>query len=285
MTRAGRGADAAQLALFDAVAPTSTAPIVAVPPQLPESFRHPRADREIRLREHVVAYSLKRVRRRSIGFMVGSDGLSVNVPKWIGVRDIEAALHEKTDWILRKLAEQRERSLRLAAARIDWRDGTTIPFLGEPIVVAVDPPTRSLREPAPLDRDGVAPVLRLALPAGASAAQLRDAVQRWLKREARRVFEARCRVFAARMGVTVTHLSLSSARTRWGSASADGSIRLNWRLVHFEPSLIDYVVVHELAHLREMNHSPRFWNVVRETLPGFERARDALKAGAVPMFD
>ena len=80
----------------------------------------------------------------------------------------------------------------------------------------------------------------------------------------------------------MTRLSLSSAATRWGSASADGSIRLNWRLVHFALPMIDYVVAHELAHLREMNHSPRFWDVVRSVLPDYEAARGTLRDEVLP---
>ena len=93
--------------------------------------------------------------------------------------------------------------------------------------------------------------------------QIRDAVQSWFQRQAKRIFEERCRHFAARLGVRMTRLSLSSAATRWGSAGADGAIRLHWRLVHFALPTIDYVVAHELAHLREMNHSAAFWDVVR----------------------
>src|ERR1043165_1296771 len=80
-------------------------------------------------------------------------------------------------------------------------------------------------------------------------------------------------------------LRLSSAQTRWGSASADGMIRLNWRLIHFSPALIDYVVAHELAHLKEMNHSPRFWAVVRSVFPEYELARDRLKQAVLPLMD
>ena len=83
----------------------------------------------------------------------------------------------------------------------------------------------------------------------------------------------------------MTRLTLSSASTRWGSASADGSIRLNWRLVHFGLPVIDYVVTHELAHLREMNHSAAFWDVVRQALPDFEAARGALRHEVLPAFD
>jgi predicted metal-dependent hydrolase len=114
--------------------------------------------------------------------------------------------------------------------------------------------------------------LHVGLPQCAGAEQIRDAVQSWLQRQARRVFEERCRHFAAQLGVRCTRLALSSAQTRWGSASADGSIRLNWRLVHFAMSTIDYVVAHELAHLRHMDHSPRFWDVVRSVMPDYRAA-------------
>jgi predicted metal-dependent hydrolase len=83
----------------------------------------------------------------------------------------------------------------------------------------------------------------------------------------------------------VTRLSLSSASTRWGSASADGSIRLNWRLVHFGLPVIDYVVAHELAHLREMNHSEAFWDVVRSVMPDFEQARGTLRHEVLPALE
>ena len=265
------------------------APVPAPPPASglrPAVFRHPNADREIRLKEHLVAYALKRARRRSIGFIVGTEGLSVNAPRWVGIGDIEAALLEKAGWILKKLREQQERGQRLQAARVDWRDGASIPFLGETVIVVLDPRTTG----AVLNTDAASLpgvprlTLHIGLPHTAAAEQIRDAVQSWLQRQAKRVFEERCRLFTDRLGVRYTRLSLSSAQTRWGSASADGSIRLNWRLIHFALHTIDYVVAHELAHLREMNHSPRFWDVVRSVVPDYERARDVLKDDVLPVF-
>jgi hypothetical protein len=250
-------------------------------------FRHPSANREIRLDEHVVAYALKRARRRTIGFIVGTDGLCVNAPKWVNLGDIEAALRDKGGWILRKLREQQERQQRLQQARVDWRDGASIPFLGEPVIVVLDPRTTG----AVLDSGaealpGVARLtLHIGLPHTAGAEQIRDAVQSWLQRQARRVFEERCRHFAQQLGVRVKRLALSSAQTRWGSASADGSIRLNWRLIHFALPTIDYVVVHELAHLRHMDHSPRFWDVVRSVVPDYQERRGMLRDDALPVFD
>jgi predicted metal-dependent hydrolase len=110
-------------------------------------------------------------------------------------------------------------------------------------------------------------------------------VQGWLQRQARRIFEERCALYAPLLRVRVRRIALSSAATRWGSANVDGAIRLNWRLVHFSLAVIDYVVTHELAHLREMNHSPAFWQVVRSVLPDYEQSRAALRDGTLPVFD
>ena len=289
-----------QLSLFDddgdpappagspgATATTGVAPPPGALPPVPPAYTHPRAQRAIRLGGQHIAYELRRGRRRSIGFVVGPEGLSVSVPRWVGTGEVEAALREKERWILRKLQEQAERMRRTQAARIDWREGAQVPFLGEPVILVLDPRVQgAVLNAAAAALPGVARLsLHLGLPQGAAPGQIRELVQSWLQRQARRVFEERCALFAARLGVRVRRIGLSSATTRWGSASADGSVRLHWRLVHFALPVIDYVVTHELAHLREMNHSPAFWDVVRSVLPEYERARGALREHVLPGFD
>jgi hypothetical protein len=234
-----------------------------------------------------VAYEFRRARRRSIGFVVGSEGLVVSAPRWVGWREVEAALQEKARWILAKLQEQDERARRLASARVDWRDGTTIPFLGETVIVVLDARcTGAVLHSSDDTLPGVPRLtLHVGLPQSAAPEQIRDVVQSWLQRQARRVFEERCHHYAAQLGVRITRLSLSSASTRWGSAGANGAIRLNWRLIHFAMPSIDYVVAHELAHLREMNHSAAFWNVVRSVMPDYEHVRGTLRDDALPVFD
>ena len=291
--------DSSQLDLFESAAaaillqevpPLAATPAIApkpVAPLTPATFRHPRASREARLNGHLVAYEFRRARRKSIGFVVGTDGLVVSAPRWVGLGEIESALQEKARWILAKLQEQDERARRLATSRVEWRDGTTIPFLGETVIVVLD--TRSTGAVLNSSDDTLPGVPRLTLhvglPQSAAPEQIRDAVQSWLQRQAKRIFEERCQHFAAKLGVRMTRLSLSSAGTRWGSAGADGAIRLNWRLVHFALPSIDYVVAHELAHLREMNHSAAFWEVVRSVVPDYEAARGTLRDDALPVFD
>lgn len=268
-----------------AVAP-APAPATLAPPA-PAVFKHPRSQRHIVLAGQRVSYELRRARRRSIGFSIGTEGLSVSAPRWVGQVDVDSALREKADWILRKLHEQHERGRRVAAARVEWRDGTSFPFLGETVIVVLDARTTgAVLNTVAQALPGVPRLtLHLGLPQTAEPAQIRDLVQSWMQRQARRIFEERCQLVAPRLGVRMKRLSLSSAVTRWGSASADGSIRLNWRLLHFALPVIDYVVTHELAHLREMNHSPAFWDVVRAALPEFESARGSLRSEVLPVFD
>jgi len=250
------------------------------------SFIHPRATREVVLGNARVAYEFTRGKRRTIGFVVGAEGLSVRAPRWVALRDVDAAVVEKSSWILRKLSETQQRQDRLEATRIDWKDGVSFPFLGQQVTVRLDPHHAFDGVGAVLDavaHDGP-PTLRLALANNATPAQIRDAAQAWLMRQAKRIFIERLDHFAPRLGVRWKKLSLSNAATRWGSASADGGIRLHWRLVHFRMSVIDYVVAHELSHLRVMDHSPRFWETVESVVPDYEHLRRQLKDEAVPRW-
>ncbi|MEO8297037.1 MAG: SprT family zinc-dependent metalloprotease [Burkholderiales bacterium] len=292
-----------QLALFDVdeaalpavptpqPAPTAAPHLQAAPPEPAHHphrlFQHPHGNRDIVLDQHRVSYALRRARRRTIGFVVGDDGLAVAAPRWVAQAEIDAALQAKSAWILRKLVDQHERLARLDAARIDWRDGAELPYLGEPLIIVLDPRVDGALLNASADAlPGVARrTLHVGLPHDAAPAQIRDSVQSWLQRQALGLFKERCALYAERLGVRVRRLALSSAHTRWGSAKADGSIRLHWRLLHFALPTIDYVVAHELAHLREMNHSPAFWDVVRSVMPDYEQARGALRSDVLPVFD
>jgi len=275
-----------------AVAPSPAAPrpgLDLVPP--PRARADGASARQVLLHGQSIPYELKRARRRSIGFTVSEDGLRVSAPKWVALGDIDKALQQKGEWILRKLVEQRERARRTQAARVHWGDGCSLPYLGEPLIVVLDPTQTGARlDEGRADAQGTLStvprrMLYLGLPQHATPDQIRDTVQAWLQRQAKAWFEPRCRHFASELGVTMTGLRLSSAQTRWGSANADGVIRLNWRLIHFSPALIDYVVAHELSHLLEMNHSPRFWAVVRSVMPDYELARDRLKQAVLPLMD
>ena len=238
--------------------------------------------RRVRLGERALDYTLRRARRKTIGFTISASGLVVTAPRWVGIGQIEGALRERETWILAKLADMRRHQASIP--QVAWEDGGTLPYRGEPITLRVagrpggkpsTAPARATRSSATYDATDR--TLTVTLPPGATREQLRDRVEAWLQAEARALFKERLALYEARLGIRHRLLRLSSAKTRWGSCSADGRILLNWRLIHFPLSSIDYVVAHELAHLKEMNHGPRFWATVATILPDFEAARAHVK--------
>ncbi len=253
-------------------------------------YRHPAATREVVLTDTLVGYAFRRGKRRTIGFSVGADGLTVSAPKWVPLYEVDAALREKAGWILKKLAQSQERQQRMAQAQIEWKDGASFPYLGGTVALRLDPSHAfggvggELVSTVDAVTGGTQQTLHMALPSQATPDQIRDATQAWLMRQAKALFTERLNHFAPLLGVQWRKLSLSSAGTRWGSAKADGSIRLHWRLVHFKPSVIDYVVAHELSHLRVMDHSPRFWDTVATLLPDYATLRGELKEEAIPKW-
>ncbi|MGA8514219.1 MAG: SprT family zinc-dependent metalloprotease [Burkholderiaceae bacterium] len=280
----------------------SAEPLAAV--LRPVAFAHPRANREARLAGSIVAFELKRGKRKTIGFSVGADGLTVSAPRWVPLYEIDKSVQEKSAWIVKKLQESQERSQQLESNRIEWKDGTLIPFMGEQVIVVIDPrhlyhsadkAGTAVEGLAQLHTDAKEPnaslpgvprlTLHISLPQDAAPERIRDAVQAWLMRQAKRIFQERLHHYAPQLKVTWTKLSLSSAGTRWGTAKSDGSIRLNWRLIHFSERIIDYVVVHELSHLRVMDHSPRFWSTVESIMPDYAALRGQLKDDAIPRWD
>ncbi|TAL94936.1 MAG: M48 family peptidase [Paraburkholderia sp.] len=227
--------------------------------------------RSLTLGSQTLHYLLKRSARRSIGFAIDSTGLMITAPRWVTLADIETAITEKQRWIFTKLNEWQNRVEQRALPQVDWKDGAQVPYLGKPISVTL----AASRGTLAFDARGAA--LLLPLPQHADPQQIKDRVQGWLQSEAKRIFGERLAIYAEKLGVDYRAYALSSAATRWGSCSSDGRIRLNWRLIHFPLSIIDYVVAHELAHLREMNHSPRFWETVESIFPEFREARQTLK--------
>ena len=252
------------------------------------AFIHPLASRQILLQQTTIAYAFQRVKRKTIGMSVGADGLEVRAPRWATVSSVEAVLHEKSAWILRKLQETQERQKQMQHTIIDWKDGATVPFLGENLVVRLDPEHQFQQGGAVLAdvsaENTAVKILQVALSLHAQPGQIRDSVQAWLMQQAKLNFSQRLNHFAPLLGVKWARLSLSNASSRWGTASADGSIRLNWRLIHFKQEVIDYVVAHELSHLRVMNHSPQFWETVGSLLPDYEQRRQALNGEVLPRW-
>ncbi len=257
-------------------------------PSLPASgdvfSRHPQASQHTRLLGQGVDYELLRSRRRTMTFSVSPAGLSVCAPFGMSQPSIEAAVQEKGRWIVRKLGGMQQREARMAALKMDWQAGAQLAYLGGTLQVRVDPQAEKHLLKSAGESENTS-VLTLALPAIASDQKIRDTTKKWIAQQATQHYTARMNHYASLLGVTWRTLALTNANTRWGSAKADGSIRLHWRLMQFSPEVIDYVVAHELSHLHELNHSPRFWATVASVLPDYEARQKQLKAQVLPPWE
>jgi predicted metal-dependent hydrolase len=220
--------------------------------------------RRVVLDGQVIEYRLIRARRRSIGMEVHFEGLTVRAPRWVTLREIEAALVERAAWILRSLAEWRARR-RDVMPRV-WRTGAPIAFRGEALTLAVYP-ARIAEVAADLFH------VTVRHPHAHDERQVSESVRHWLREQAWTLVAARVADYVRRVGAQAVSVRLSNARSEWGSCNAKGEIRLNWRLVQLPPPLAEYVVAHEVAHIVELNHSRRFWEVVEALLPGHAALR------------
>jgi predicted metal-dependent hydrolase len=213
-----------------------------------------------------VAYRFARRRRRTLGITVDADGLRVAAPLRAPWRDIEAFVREKESWILAKLEEwsqvPRPKVLRGAS-------GESVPYLGVLHTLEIREGGRAVERGAGM--------IKVSAPRSRVLATLLG----WLKTNALDSLAPRAAHYASLLALSAPAVVLSGGRRQWGVCSANGTIRLNWRLVHLEPALADYVVAHEVAHLVEMNHSKRFWHLLSGLYPAWHEARERLElAGA-----
>jgi predicted metal-dependent hydrolase len=236
-----------------------------LPFEIPPTPQQAGRARQVQLAGGVLSYRLVRARRRTIGLMVEAEGVQVRAPRHAALTDIEGFIREKEHWIRKRLAAPRR-------VPFVWQAGTRLPWLGRTVTLTL--------------RHGEAGVwlsecgLEVGLADGAS---LRERALEWMRGQALEFFCDRVAKLSGPHGLRVASVGLSDAHTRWGSCGCNGRILLNWRLMMLPPHLIDYVAAHELAHLRELNHSNRFWDIVALLYPGHRAARRELNARALTL--
>ena len=227
--------------------------------------------REITLKGMPVSYGVRRSdRARRSRIDVDLRGVRVVVPSGSRVNP-ERLLAEHADWVLEKQAAYEAERQRVPERRFE--PGATFPYRGEPHEVVVE------RRSASAVEDGT---LRLARHHVVETS-IERALECLFRRRARDAFTAVAESYASRMAVSYDRIEVRNQRTRWGSCSSNGTLSLNWRLVLGPPDVLEYVVVHELAHLQESNHSAAFWSIVEEWLPDYEERRAWLREHRVEL--
>jgi predicted metal-dependent hydrolase len=210
-------------------------------------------------------------RRKTVAIKVDLDGVSVRVPETLALTDIRALILDKSRWVEAKLKTARAKREAVKAAEgnsATLGDGSTLLYQGRQLTLALQEAnetrihlqTRELIVQAP----------------GAMAGEpdhLRAIIEQWLYARAVEELHLCVNVYKQRVGAAPSRIEVKNYKARWGSCKPDQSIQLNWRLIHAPMYIMDYVVVHELCHLLEMNHSPKFWSQVERVDPQYRMKR------------
>jgi predicted metal-dependent hydrolase len=210
--------------------------------------------------------------RRYILRVLPDGTLRVTVPRWGSRRDARRFVEESREWVARQRAARQTE----AAVVRRWCDGATVLVNGEPALLRVEP-----HEDGPRLWCGEA---RVPVRGPLEPGHLEPHVSRWLRLRARRELPPDLLALAGAHGLSVARISIRDQQSRWGACSRRASITLNWRLVQVPPAVREYVLLHELMHLRELNHSPRFWRLVAAACPDYVQARHWLRHNGPQLF-
>lgn len=222
-----------------------------------------------------IAFSITRSkkRKRTIAYKIERDAtLHIIAPMSVRLGTIEKILHQRATWIVQQTHARKQIN-----PENDFTDGAVFPYLGHKCIIRV---TRGKQ--AAQSCHLTPHLLHVHVPDESLLREdlrkeVRLEIMLWLKKRARAKFKKRLDFWAPRMGVRYTKLMVADAERRWGSCSADNIIRLNWRLMLSPLPVLDYVVAHELAHVRHKNHSARFWAFVGRAMPDYQARRKYLR--------
>lgn len=214
-----------------------------------------------------IPYHLELRSRRTVGLKITQQGLVVHAPKRIVVHQLNQILQEKSAWILNKLALREANTIE----PVQWQQGEHLLFLGQDIMLQVIETKGKSQVQLHADQ------LVVSIKEATSQTLVAKKAIQWFQQQAFEDFVRRVEIFATKLGVKPPPVALSNAQSRWGSCNSRGQVRLNWRLIQAPPQVINYVVCHELAHLKEMNHSARFYAVLAQLFPDHAAAEKLLK--------
>ncbi len=221
-----------------------------------------------------LVYSVRISRRaRRYRIIVSQEGVEVVLPYGVQIEKARGILLDHADWVNKQVRKMERRQKRMGTQKLP---PDVILLQGQPVRVVCSPSTAA-RPKVDLQRSQG--VINVHLPHGA-ARQTARILETWLRTQARPLIEKHVHDRVHDVGVQPVKVTIRDQRTRWGSCSSRGTVSFNWRLIMAPPEVMDYVVVHELCHLIEPNHSRRFWLRVNELLPDFREPRLWLKRNA-----
>jgi len=202
-------------------------------------------------------------------------GLRVSVPPRYPAKDIPRIIHERSTWILEKLDEYA--NIERQTPRQRYCNGADVVILGRTYRLKISASSNGTGV-IQVQGDDVEITVPTALSGSAREQYLKNALLAWYRIQAQRILPPRVEYYAQQMRVKPGRVTIRRQRSRWGSCSANGNLNLNVFLITLPVKTLDYVLVHELAHLLELNHSPRFWRIVERWCPERKKHQSFLRA-------
>lgn len=230
--------------------------------------------RQFRFGDASVAYVVQRSprRRKTVQIRVGGGCIEVLAPASASDREVEEIVRKRASWILRRIGNDEP-----VHPQKRFISGETLPYLGRNVRLVVritDAPEVEVR----FDHWRLLVSAPSRLPGDEQATLVRSALVKWFRAQAERRVPARVDYWQAPFSLQdQPRVLIRDQRQRWGSCAPDGTLRFNWRVVMLAPDVLDYVVVHELAHLQQKGHSKEFWNRVATVLPDYAPRRQRLR--------
>ena len=218
-----------------------------------------------------IPIELSRSRRRTVGMTILEGRIKVTAPNWVPLTEIANILDYKSRWLANRLKEWQVRQANKLEPEDRWAHGATVQFLGQSCALKLQPHLEDVLW------DAKNAALLVPSAGDPNHEQVRDRVHGFMQAQAKDILKERLDALSEKSGRGYSRFSITQARTRWGSCTQDGHIRLNWRLIQFSLAVIDYVVAHELAHLKAMDHSRSFWDEVATILPNYKAGQQGLK--------
>lgn len=221
----------------------------------------------LKLGKTIIPYEeRKSTRIKRISIRITPDKVRVSAPARATKREILAFIDKNSQWILENWLKLQETILRPSLRY--YETGVKVPYLGTDLEVRI---TETEQKMTKLRYETESASLNIAIPQGISNEQKQEAIrgilEKWYKQKARSIFQEKLNAWSVVMGLKYNQFRLKEQKTRWGSCSSLGNINLNWRAVMAPESVIDYLVIHELSHLRYLNHSQDFWSFVARYCP------------------
>ena len=221
-----------------------------------------------------IIYTIKRSKRKTISISISADGkVTISCPLRTSDEAIKRLVEEKRAWIIKKLSDINNRPKQQEHS---FKNGECFMLFGQKFLLRV----------VPTDHSAIANTVRLLeaeqiievyCTPDAHNSGVRESLLKWYVAQLDCVINKRFEYFSKLLQVSPKKVYLKELRSCWGSCSSKGSISINWRLIMAPPQILDYVIVHELCHMKEMNHSERFWRLVSSVYPDYKQARAWLK--------